>query len=130
VSFDWADGTTESGLDLLENWCSHLMQFANEVDLGEPYPARFWGIFDYFGALFVRSRLESAIGVGVQPPPSVVVADRFFRTITVPDSELRLAALGRLLGDWPQVGWWWERIPRGGPAAAELLEMTTEEPTA
>jgi hypothetical protein len=119
VSIDWGSGTV-SLITAVDDWCARVLKLGRDA-LGEADAPAAWTVWDLIGAYFLRDAIEEALaehrreGDDLQLP-TVAIADEFLREFSVEDIKEELS---RLEPCDRVRGWWWRRIPKSGPIAAE-----------
>jgi hypothetical protein len=111
-------------LDLIDSWAYRVVRMFEESSLLD------WSstddlrtLDDFYAALNERDGVEKVLAqVGSDSCPTVDAIDALFRAFTFVDENdrLRRAApdyFGESVPD--PCGWWWSRLPRSGPIAAD-----------
>ena len=136
----WSASRGRSLAQLLGLWLRHVDRFEAdaELDPSEWNRPNVLTAYDYVAALVLRDALESGLGLSADTaarvPGLVCLAtiDARFRQMTRDDNP-GLGLLGSLVAPLANAsigdGWWWSRVPAGGPVLAELLEVKDAEST-
>lgn len=111
--------------DVIKGWDSRVERFRAEEHSSLDDPST-WGGHDYIGTLHWRSHVAAAI----QQAPAevrdlmlerVASVDDAFMSFTEPD---RRGVVSRFANEQPpDSGWWWQRLPRTGPAREEIDQI-------
>jgi hypothetical protein len=111
--------------DVVKGWARRVDRFRAEAHSSLDDPAT-WGGHDYIGTLHWRSHVAAAIE---QAPADVrdlmlervAAVDQAFMSFTEPDPQ---GLVSRFANEQPpDSGWWWQRLPRTGPAREEMDQI-------
>jgi hypothetical protein len=118
-------GATMTLANVVKGWASRVARFQAEEHSSLDDPST-WGGHDYIGTLHWRSHVNAAI----QQTPAkvrdlmlerVAVVDEAFLAFTEPDTQ---GLVNRFANEQPpDSGWWWQRLPRTGPAREEIDQI-------
>ncbi|WP_306960418.1 hypothetical protein [Arthrobacter bambusae] len=111
---------------MIEAWSAHIARFIAEMDVDIDVAYDWWGVDDFIAALCLRdfiSGARAALSPADLPDfdAAILPADEEFMRITVADPDRSMARIG---GFETREGWWWGRVPREGPIAAELASWS------
>jgi hypothetical protein len=111
--------------DVASSWASRVRRFQAEQHKSLDDPAT-WGGHDYIGTLYWRSHVAAAIQQAPDDVRDVMLdrvapADEAFMSFTEPDLR---GLVSRFANEQPpDSGWWWQRLPRTGPAREEMDQV-------
>lgn len=113
--------------DLLDSWAAHVERLDNEKSWSLAESPSAWGAFDYHAALILRDSVEDCMETIEKRYLDVMQSD-----ITPVDNKFLAFTRVDEKGDFKKflarcdiepsrsTGWWWQRIPKSGPALEEI----------
>jgi hypothetical protein len=111
--------------DLLCGWVGHVEKIENDLSLPS-LDRSVWGAHDLIAAYAIREFLQTGLGelsIGIRARVELVVSvsDERLRSYTEPDLN---SCIEKMTGRVDENrGWWWRRIPIGGPIREEAMEF-------
>ncbi len=115
-----APGEGNPIFELGDGWAAHLARFTDEMRM--PLSDEVWNADDWVAALYMRDGLHRAVAfvpTACQDAVSewLMTIGTRFRDLTEDDDANLIA---RVIGADPTQGWWWRRVPLGGPVREDL----------